>query len=388
MVSEKDDIDRWKIPLYKIYTDDEDVNLVTKIIKRGTRWAIGPEIEELEDAIKRYVGCDYCVVVNSGTSALHATLLAHGFTNNDEIIVPSFSFISTANSVLFVNAKPNFADIEEATYGLDPNSVLQKISSTTRAIIPMDYGGLSCKIFELKQIAEDNDLILIEDAAEALGSSIKGRKVGSISDSTIFSFCGNKVVTTGEGGATVTNSREIYEKIKLIRSHGRFDKTSYFDNPLDSAYVDLGYNWRMSSITAALGISQMNKLDKIIKMRQENANYISSRISKYRQIQVPNPLDGYEHTYQFYTIRLPDKKTRDGLHQHLLKKRILSKVYFNPIHLTSFYKEKFGTTEGMLPVTEKIAQEVLSLPIYPNMNSEEKEYLVESISEFFESKQS
>lgn len=380
---DKDELDEWKIPLYKIYSDDEDVNSITKIVRRGTRWAIGPEIDEFEKIIANYVGCDYCVALNSGTSALHATLLAYGLHNN-EVIVPSFSFISTANSVLFVNAKPIFADIEQTTYGLDPGDVNRKITSSTKAIMPVDYGGLSCKIFEIKQLAIERNLVIIEDAAEALGSSIKGRKVGSVSDSAIFSFCANKVVTTGEGGATVTNSKEVYEKIKLIRSHGRFDITNYFNNPSDSQYVDLGYNWRISSISAALGISQMNKLDKIIKMRQENANYISSRISKHRQIQVPNPPDGYEHIFQLYTIRLPDKKTRDGLHQYLLKKRIFSKVYFSPIHLTSFYVKKYGTQKGMLPVTEMVADEVLSLPLYPNMTLEEKKYLISSISEFFE----
>lgn len=384
MNNKNEDVDDWIIPLYRIYTDDEDVNLITKIIRRGTKWAIGPEIDEFENAIKDYVGIDYCVALNSGTSALHATFLAYGFGNNDEIIVPSFSFISTANSVLFVNAKPSFADIEETTFGLDPNSILQRITPATKAIVSMDYGGMSCRILEIKKLASDKNLILIDDAAEALGSSIRGKKVGAIADTSIFSFCGNKVLTTGEGGAVVTNSRQIYEKIKLIRSHGRLDKTNYFNNPSESQYLELGFNWRMSSITATLGISQMNKLDKIIKMRQENARFISSRLSKHRQIEVPNPPDGYEHIYQMYTVKLPDKKTRDNLHEHLLRKHIFSKVYFNPIHLTSFYREKFGLRDGLLPVTEKISQQVLTLPLYPNMSSEEKEYLVESISEFFE----
>ncbi len=383
-MNKDNNLNSWKIPLYKIYTDEEDVNLITKIVRRGSNWAIGPEIEEFENAIRHYVGTDFCVTLNSGTSALHATFLAYGFRENDEIIVPSFSFISTANSVVFVGAKPNFADIEETTFGLDPNSILTKINSFTKAIVPMDYGGMSCNIFEIQKVAKNNNLLLIEDAAESLGSSINGKKVGSVADSSIFSFCGNKVLTTGEGGAVVTNSKEIYEKIKLIRSHGRIDKIDYFNNPSESQYVELGYNWRMSSITAALGISQLSKLDKIIKMRQENARYISSRLSKHNQIKVPRPPPGYDHIYQMYTIRLHDGKTRDKLHDYLSTKRIFSKVYFNPIHLTSFYKEKFGTKPNSLPVTEQISKQVLSLPIYPNMDSEEKEYLIESISEFFE----
>jgi len=377
-------LEDWKIPLYKIYTDDEDVNLITKIVKRGTNWAIGPEIEEFENKIRNYVGCDYCVTLNSGTSALHATLLAYGIGLGDEVIVPSWSFISTANSVIFVNGKPVFADIEESNFGLDPKSILQKITQKTKAIIPMDYGGLSCKIQDILDVAKSNGLILIDDAAEALGSSVKGKKVGSLADSSIFSFCGNKVLSTGEGGAIVTNSKKIYDKLNLIRSHGRIDSKNYFDDTSSSEYLGIGYNWRMSSITAALGISQMDKLDKIIHMRQENAKFISSKLATRPEIKVPNPPQGYEHIYQMYTIRLQDEKTRNDLQEYLNKKRIFSKVYFNPIHLTTFYQEKYNAKEGMLPVTEKIAKHVLTLPIYPNMTSEEKEYLTDSVIEYFE----
>ena len=203
----------WKIPLYKIYTDDEDLNLVTKIIKRGNRWAIGPEVEQFENAIKNYVGCDYCLTLNSGTSALHASLLAYELGMDNEIIVPSFTFISTVNSVLFVDAIPTFAEIEETNLGLDPELIQARISSRTKAIIPMDYGGLPCKIFEIKKQIEDAGLILIEDAAEALGSSVKGTKVGSNADATIFSFTGNKVLTTGEGGAIKIGRASCRERV-------------------------------------------------------------------------------------------------------------------------------------------------------------------------------
>ena len=155
------DLDRWKIPLYKIYTDDEDMNLISKIIKRGTQWAMGPEIEEFEKSIKNFVGCDFCVTLNSGTSALHATFLAYGFENGDEIIVPSFSFISTANAAIFVGAKPIFSDIEDINFGLNPELIPDKISNSTKALVPMDYGGLSCRISDIKKIADENNLKLI-----------------------------------------------------------------------------------------------------------------------------------------------------------------------------------------------------------------------------------
>lgn len=384
MNSKQENPDQWKLPLYKIYSDDEDLNLITKIIKRGTKWAIGPEIEEFENEIKNYVGTDYCVTLNSGTSALHALFLAYGIGKGDDVMIPSFSFISTANSVLFVDATPQFSDIEETTFGLDPKLVEKNITSKTKAIVPMDYGGLSCQIFDIKKIANDNNIVLIEDAAEALGSSINGKKVGSVADSSIFSFCGNKVLTTGEGGAVVTNSKEIYEKLKLIRSHGRVDRTSYFDNPNEPIYEMLGFNWRMSTITATLGLSQIRKLDKLIHMRQENAKYISSKLTKFPQVKVPNTPVGYNHIYQMYTIRLEDKKTRDDLHDYLTTKRIFSKLYFSPIHLTSFYQQKFKIDNNSLSITNKISEQVLTLPMYPNMTMEEKTYLVDSISEFFE----
>jgi len=374
----------WKIPLYKIYTDDEDLNLITKIIKRGEQWAIGPEIEEFENLIKNYVGTDFCVSLNSGTSALHATLLAYGLGENDDIIVPSFSFVSTVNSVLFVGANPLFADIDETTFGLDPKKIHSSITSKTKAIMPMDYGGSSCQIFELQKIAKEHDLLLLEDAAESLGAKVMNKKVGSISDSSIFSFCGNKVITTGEGGAVVTNSKEIFEKIKLIRSHGRAGSTNYFTDPSNPEYVNLGYNWRISSITAALGIAQITKLDKIIKLRQANAQFISSKLSKFSQIKVPKPLDDYEHIFQMYSILLEDEQIRDKLHEFLSSKRIFSKVYFKPIHHTPFYQSKIHQNI-LLPVTDSISSRILTLPLYPNMTLEEKEYLTSSISEFFES---
>ena len=374
----------WKIPLYKIYSDDEDLNLITKIIRRGRDWALGPEIEELENLLRDYVGTEYCLTLNSGTSALHSVLLAHGIKQNDEVIVPSFSFISTANSVLFVNATPVFSDIESETYGLDPKQISDKISPKTKAIMPMDYGGMSCKIFEMQEIAKKNELILIEDAAESLGSTINGKKTGSIADTSIFSFCGNKVITTGEGGAVVTNSKEIYEKIKLIRSHGRMDKLSYFQNPNTSNYLQLGYNWRMSTLTAALGISQLNKLDKIIKLRQQNAEYISSNLKKISQIKTPKIPNNYEHIFQLYSILLPNNDIRKKLQSFLLKNGIFSKIYFEPIHSTEFYKNNFPQNNIHLPVTEKISQQILTLPMYPNMTIDEKNLLVQTIIEFFE----
>ncbi|HEC92054.1 MAG TPA: DegT/DnrJ/EryC1/StrS family aminotransferase, partial [Candidatus Atribacteria bacterium] len=359
----------WKIPLFKIYWTEEDIESITNVIKRGAYWATGPEIQEFEREISEYAGTKYAVAFNSGTSALHALLLAYDLKQGDEVIIPSFTFIATANAPLFVGAKPVFAEIDGKTYGLDPENVKEKITKGTKAIMLMHYGGCPCLYTkELKEIAEDHNLLLIEDAAESLGAKIKDKKVGTFGDSAMFSFCQNKVISTGEGGAITTDSKEIYEKLKLIRSHGRLETQDYFTSTGPMDYICLGYNFRMPTMIAALGISQIKKIDKIIKMRRDKAEYIRKKLSKIREITLPIPPYNYFHVYQMYTIRINDtKQTRDKLIQYLAEKGIMSKVYFDPIHLTYFYRNKFGFKKGDLPITEKISEQVLSLPLYPTL---------------------
>jgi len=374
----------WKIPLFKIYWDEEDVRMVSDAIKAGMNWATGPNIGKFEELIASYVCTKYAVTFNSGTSALHAALLAHGIKNGDEVIVPSFTFIATANAPLFVGAKPVFADIEEETFGLDPEDVKEKITEKTRAIIPIHYGGCACKIRELKEIAEDYNLILIEDAAESLGARIRDEKVGTFGDSAIFSFCQNKIITTGEGGAIATDSREVYKKLKLIRSHGRLETSDYFSSAEYMDYITVGYNFRMSNITAALGTAQLKKVDEIIEMRRKNAEYMTKKLSKTKEIIPPNPPLDYFHVYQMYTITIDmGRKIRDNLAKYLAEKGIMTKVYFSPVHLTHFYKNEFGYT-CKLPVTEEISKQVLTLPMYPTLTKEEIEYIVKEMKRFFE----
>jgi len=371
----------WKIPLFKIYWDKEDVNAAKNVIISGMNWATGKYIEEFEKRISEYLGVKYCVSFNSGTSALYSVLIAYGIKQGDEVIVPSFSFIATANAPLFVGAKPVFAEIEESTLGLDPKDVERKITNNTRVLLPIHYGGCPCRIKELKQIAKKNNLILIEDAAEAFGTRIGKRKVCTFGDAAILSFCQNKIITTGEGGAVVTNSKKIYEKLKLIRSHGRVEN-NYFYSGKSPNYITLGYNFRMSNITAALGVAQIKKINKIIEMRRTNAEYMTKKLSKIKDIKLPKAPDEYFHVYQMYTIRVK-KELRNKLINYLAKKGIMTKIYFEPIHLSKFYRKKFGYKYGTLPITEKISREVLSLPMYPTLTKKEIAYITESIKEFF-----
>jgi len=367
------------LPLFKIYWDNEDVANVAAVIKSGMNWATGPNVEVFEDKVASYVHRKYCVAFNSGTSALHAALLSHHIGEGDEVIVPSFTMIATANAPLFTRATPVFADIEETTFGLDPEDVKEKITNKTKAIVPVHYGGCSCRINELREIAEDNNITLIEDAAEALGASVHNQKVGSFGASAMFSFCAPKVITTGEGGAIVTDSEDVYGNLKLIRSHGRLETHNYFTSAEYLDYVTLGYNFRMSNITAALGISQLQKIDKIIELRRANAGYLISALAKINAIGLPIAPHDYLHIYQMFTIRAP--RIRDSLQEHLKSKNIMSKVYYEPVHLTHFYS-KVLKYSCQLPTTERISKEVLTLPMYPTLSTEEMDYVVGKITEF------
>jgi len=374
----------WKIPLFKTYWDETDIESVTNVIKRGSYWATGPEIKEFEEKIVGYVGTKYAVTFNSGTSALHALLLAYDLKQGDEVIVPSFTFIATANAPLFVGAKPVFAEIEDRTYGLDPEDVKKRITPKTKAIIPIHYGGCPCLIKELKEIAEDHNLLLIEDAAESLGAKINDNKVGTFGDSAMFSFCQNKVISTGEGGAITTDSKEIYEKLKLIRSHGRLETQDYFSSTEYMDYVTLGYNFRMPTMNAALGLSQLKKIDRVIKMRRDKAEYMTKKLSRFKEITLPTAPPDYFHVYQMYTIRIDGtRQIRDRLIQYLGDKGISTKVYFEPVHLCYFYKNKFGFKGGDLPVTERIADQVLTFHTHPLLKNEEIDYISEEIDKFF-----
>jgi len=383
MTKEKN-TNEWKIPLYKVLIDKDDTKIISKVIKRGSYWAIGPEIEEFERKFADYVGTDYSIAFNSGTSAGHASLISCDLKTNDEVLVPSFTFVSTANWVKMVGAKPKFCDIEEETLGMDPTQVERNFTKRTKIIMPVHYAGLPCKIKEISAFAKSKKIMLIEDAAESIGSSINNRKVGTFGNQAIFSFAGNKVLTTGEGGAVTTNSKKIFEKLKLIRSHGRLDKQNYFSSTTKPNYVSLGYNWRMSSITAAIGISQLSKIDKLINLRRKKAKYLSARLGKFKHVKLHKEPKGFVHTYQLYSIRLSNTGERENLSKFLTEKGIMSKVFFYPVHLSSFYKNDENTYNSFLNKTELISNTILSLPMFPGLKLEEMKYIIDSVAEFFE----
>jgi len=297
--------------------------------------------------------------------------------------VPSFTFIATANWPLMVGTKPIFSEIEEETLGMDPSYLNSIISKKTKVIMPIHYGGMPCKIIEIKKFAEQHKLTLIEDSAESIGSTIGNKKAGSFGDMSILSFAGNKVLTTGEGGAVIVNSKKLYEKLKLIRSHGRQINSNYFHTTKTPNYISLGYNWRMSSMTAALGISQLRKLETLISKRRKNSIYLSSKLKKYSEITLPLDYKNHKNVFQLYTIRIRGKNLRNNLMKFLEKRGIMSKIFFEPVHLSKFYSKNMNKKIS-LPVTEKISQQVLTLPMYPSLTKNEINFISDTINEFFE----
>lgn len=371
-----------RIPLFKIYSDEEDEKIVKKVIRRGFDWSIGKEVDEFEKSLAKYLGVKYCILFNSGTSAGHAAALSLNLKKNSEIIIPSFSFIATANWPLMINSKPRFADIELECLGLNPKSVEKSINRKTKAVIPIHYGGLPCKIFDIKEITDRKKLILIEDASESLGSKIKNVKIGSIGDISIFSFAPNKIITTGEGGAVCTDSSTKYKKLLLLRSHGRKQQNNYFSDISKSEYITIGYNWRMSNIAAALGIAQLSKIDKLISLRKKNAGFLTKHLSQIQGITTPNIPKNYSHVFQMYSIRLKNSRIRNLLQKFLFKKGIMTKIYFEPIHKTKFFR-KLGYNTSLVN-TNTVSDQILSIPIYPNLTKEELCYIAETIKEFAE----
>ncbi len=374
-----------KYPLFDIYWDQNDIDMINKVIKRGSYWATGPEISEFEDNLAQYLNKKYVVTFNSGTSALHSILLAYGLTSG-EIIVPSFSFISTANCVILAGSKPIFAEIEEETLGLNADLLKDKINRKTRAIIPMHYGGRVCKdIVELKEIAEDYNILLIEDTAESLGAKMNNHLAGTFGQSAMFSFCQNKIITTGEGGAVCTDDEEIYKRLKLISSHGRVENknTNYFANINEMKYVDIGYNFRMSTLSASIGIAQLSKIDKIIKIRRKIGKYYDVKLDKISEYMLIDELHNSKNVYQLYSIFLKNHEDREELQEYLLEDDIYTKVYFYPIHLKTYYREKYGYNEGDLPITEEISKKILTLPISLNFDHKDQNYIIDKLRKFY-----
>lgn len=370
------------IPYGKQNIDDEDINAVVEVLKSD--WiTTGPKVEEFEKAIANYVDAKYAVAVNSGTSALDIAVGALELPEGSEIITTPFTFVASSNCILYNNCKPVFADINPKTYNIDPEQIRKKITDKTKAILYVDYAGQPCDIDEIKEIAEDNNLHLIEDAAHAIGAEYKGQRIGSFADLTEFSFHPVKHITSGEGGAVTTNDEKLYEKLKMLRNHGMDKSIKERFGPNAGYRYDiklLGKNYRITDFQCALGLSQLKKLDGILAKRNDIVKAYNEEFSKIPEITIPYVKSDVKSAWHLYTILLDNKIDRDKLFTLMRSRGIGVNVHYIPAYHFSYYK-KFGISAEDYPNTEGIFSRIITLPLYPKMTKDDVGRVIESVKE-------
>jgi dTDP-4-amino-4,6-dideoxygalactose transaminase len=357
------------IPIANPIIEDEEIQEVLKVLKSGFI-AQGPKVAEFEEKFANYIGTEYAVAVSSGTTALHLALLAAGVGEGDKVITTPFSFAATGNSVLYTGAKPVFVDIDPLTYNIDPEKIGNALTSTTKAILPVHLYGQPADMDPISKIATENDLIVIEDAAQAHGAIYKNKMIGSIGDMGCFSFYPTKNMTTSEGGIVTTNNLEMADKIRILRAHG--EKERY-------KHSVLGYNFRMTDISAAIGIAQLKKLDKFNQKRIENAEYLTEHINEIEGIKAPYVMDGVRHVFHQYTLWV-ENGSRDDWIKFINEKGVGTGIHYPiPIYEQELY-QNLGF-DDRCPEAEKASNNVISIPVHPSLNVEDLEKIVQVLED-------
>jgi perosamine synthetase len=374
-----------KVPLSSPDIIEKDIDAVVGVMK--TRYlSIGPKVMEFEKRMESFIRVKYAVAVNSGTSALHLIIRGLGIGEGDKVITTPFSFIASSNCILFERARPLFVDIEEDTLNLDADKVEEKLDSLSgeelakvKALVVVDAFGQPADWDRFKEIGKKYNLKLIEDSAEALGSEYKGRKCGSFSEAGVFAFYPNKQITTGEGGVLVTDNKELSKLARSMRNQGRGESGEWLD------HERLGYNYRMDELSAALGCSQMERIEEILDKRTKIAEMYGKKLEEVEEVQVPFIAPYVSRMSWFvYVIRLKRGIDRNRLIKYLNEEGVQCKPYFTPIHLQPFYRKMFGYKEGNFPITEDVTERTIALPFFNNLKEEQVDYVVEKIKEGFE----
>ncbi len=355
------------IPIAKPMLGDEEKQAVWKVMESGAL-AQGSTVAEFEEGFAKFIGTKHAIATSNGTTALHIALLSLGIGPGDEVITTPFSFMATATSIIFTGARPVFADILPETWNIDPESIRQAITPKTKAIMPVHLYGQSADMDQLGDIAEEHDLLIIEDACQAHGAEYRGKKVGGIGNIGAFSFYPTKNMTTGEGGMITTSSDDLAEAARLLRNHGQ---TSRYEHTM------VGYNFRMTNIHAAIGVVQLRKLPGFNRTRQENAAYLTGHLEGLEGLKTPITAPNRNHVFHQYTIRA---EKRDQLRDFLSKKGVSTGVYYpDPLYNYPAIKPYFT---GKKQIAEQATKEVLSLPVHPHLSRKELEYIVASIREW------
>lgn len=340
-----------------------------------SRWlSLGPKLTEFEENFAAYVGCAHGVGVNSGTSGLHLTMIAAGIGEGDEVITPSFSFVASANCVLYERGIPVFVDIDPMTNNMDPRAVEAAITPRTKAIVVVHAFGQPAEMDPILELARAHDLYVIEDACEAIGAEYKSRRTGTLSDAAVFAFYPNKQMTTGEGGMIVTDNNEWAKQLYSLRNQGR----DMFDAWLN--HTRLGYNYRLDEMSAALGIAQLQRIDELISKRAQVASWYNERLATLPNLSIPHIIANTTRMSWFvYVIRCGDQINRRQLMAFLSENGVPSRPYFTPIHLQPFYQSQFGWKRGDLPHTEKAGDTYLALPFSSVMSESQVDYVCQQL---------
>lgn len=362
------------IPINLPKIGEEEVQAVVKVLRSGmltSGLGAGPMVTELEKKFADFAGVKHAVAVNTGTAALHSAVMACGVKQGDEVILPSFTFVATAEAVVLAGGKPVFADIDPETYNLSTIAVEKSITKNTKAILPVDLYGFSADMKPLREIAQKHGLALVEDAAQAHGATYAGKPVGNFADVACWSLYASKNMTTGEGGLVTTNDDQIAETLRMIRTHG--EKAKY-------SSLMLGTNYRMSEIQAAIGNVQLEKLPSFLAKRRQNAQQLTKILKASNRLVLPWESKDQQHSWYLYTARLKDGKEteRNTLMDELKKKGIGAEGYYlNPVHQMPFYRETFKSVK--LPETDKASKQVFSLPIHPGVTAEQVDFIGKTV---------
>ena len=352
------------IPYGRQSIDKKDIVAVSAVLKSD--WLTqGPKVLEFEKALAKYCSAKFAVAVSSGTAALHLAYSVAGIGEGDEVITTPNTFVATTNMLLVVGAKPVFCDIRLDIYNLDKNEIEKLITKKTKAIVPVHFAGQPCEMDVILKIAKKYGLLVIEDACHALGAKCKNKKIGSISDMTIFSFHPVKSVTTGEGGAVLTNNKNFYKKLILLRSHGVVKDKKGFN-----VMTALGYNYRLTDIQAALGISQLKKLDKFIQKRHQAVELYEKYLGGNENIILPKELPENCSAWHIYVTRVKNKKERIPLYNFLKKNDIGVNFHYPPVYSQPYYREN-GYKNIFLPNTELYNETAITIPLYSQLSIEE-----------------
>ena len=363
-----------EIPLSAPWIDGREEALVLEVLRSG-RLSLGPMIDRFEAALAERVGASHVAAVSSGTAGLHLCVRLAGIGPGDEVVTTPFSFVASSNCVLYEGATPVFADVDRDTLNLDPAAVEAAITPRTKAILAVDIFGYPAELAELEAIAERHGLALLEDGCQALGARYRGRPVGSSGRPTVFAFYPNKQMTTGEGGAVAVASEEEWNLLKSLSNQGRSDSGEWL------THSRLGYNYRLDDVSAALGLAQLERLDALLDARAEVARRYDELLEDVEGVDAPLA-DDDEHVRSWfvYVVRLAEGIDRNGVIARLAEEGIASKPYLPSIHLQPYYRERFGTREGLCPAAEEASARSLALPFHARLPAEDGERVVEALT--------